>query len=360
MPACGPFVALGLPFLRTAWFNANDGPPEREVSGIDTWTGAEARLLRTVALRLSVREFAQLLGIPPRTISKWEQAGATRQPRPHMQAMLDTALERADVNARARFVAAAAERGGVRPASLTLPQANGSFDYEAWADDIDRARLHADRQDFQFADRLMTRWLGKSEHLTLDERSLYLKGKSLVVLGNVQRDQGMLSGSYSAQATYRQALGIYGALSLSRRHAQVELLLTVLTEMLLQHDASAARYRALADDERLGALDRARARLWVGTALAKAASLTTGQSSRSPRSGRLSASLKTSTSRTSGACRTRSWRSRTWPLAIRVEPPRRLPLPSTIGEPTRRCSKCASTLRTPTSCALIRRLGKAA
>lgn len=70
---------------------------------VDTWTGAEARLLRTVALRLSVRDFARLMGIPARTVSKWEQAGSNREPRPHMQAMLDTALARADDDAKARF-----------------------------------------------------------------------------------------------------------------------------------------------------------------------------------------------------------------------------------------------------------------
>ncbi|WP_177191498.1 hypothetical protein [Nocardioides luteus] len=70
---------------------------------MDTWTGAEARLLRRVALRLSVRDFAELLGIPARTISKWEQAGSAREPRPHMQAMLDTALAQADDDAKARF-----------------------------------------------------------------------------------------------------------------------------------------------------------------------------------------------------------------------------------------------------------------
>lgn len=75
---------------------------------MDTWTGAEARLLRTVALRLSVREFAGHLGIPPRTVSKWEQAGAARSPRPHMQAILDTALHRADKEARRRFEQAVA------------------------------------------------------------------------------------------------------------------------------------------------------------------------------------------------------------------------------------------------------------
>ncbi|MBG6098793.1 hypothetical protein [Nocardioides luteus] len=62
---------------------------------MDTWTGAEARLLRRVALRLSVRDFAELLGVPARTISTWEQAGSAREPRPHMQAMLDTALAQA-------------------------------------------------------------------------------------------------------------------------------------------------------------------------------------------------------------------------------------------------------------------------
>ena len=70
---------------------------------VDTWTGAEARLLRTVALRLSVRDFARLMGIPARTVSKWEQAGSNREPRPHMQAMLDTALAQADDHAKARF-----------------------------------------------------------------------------------------------------------------------------------------------------------------------------------------------------------------------------------------------------------------
>lgn len=78
--------------------------------GVDRWTGAEARLLREVALRLSLRDFADRLGVPARTISKWEQVGAARVPRPHMQAMLDTALERAEPAARLRFEAALAER----------------------------------------------------------------------------------------------------------------------------------------------------------------------------------------------------------------------------------------------------------
>ncbi|MBG6098033.1 helix-turn-helix domain-containing protein [Nocardioides luteus] len=59
---------------------------------------------------MSLRDFADHLGIPSRTVSKWEQAGATRVPRPHMQAILDTVLERADAAARIRFEAALAER----------------------------------------------------------------------------------------------------------------------------------------------------------------------------------------------------------------------------------------------------------
>jgi hypothetical protein len=71
--------------------------PGEGISGVATmerWSGREARLLRQ-ALRLSVRNFAEDLGINPRTISKWEAAGEERCPRPEYQAILDTALARA-------------------------------------------------------------------------------------------------------------------------------------------------------------------------------------------------------------------------------------------------------------------------
>ena len=66
------------------------------------WTGREARLLRQ-ALRLSVRAFAEHLGVAARTVSKWEAAGRLTCPRPDTQAILDTALGRADASARQRF-----------------------------------------------------------------------------------------------------------------------------------------------------------------------------------------------------------------------------------------------------------------
>lgn len=78
---------------------------------VETWTGADVRLLREVALRLSLRDFADMLGISDRTVSKWEQAGGARRPRPHYQAMFDTVLDRAEPAERARFMDAVARRG---------------------------------------------------------------------------------------------------------------------------------------------------------------------------------------------------------------------------------------------------------
>ena len=81
---------------------------------INQWTGRESRLLRE-ALRLSVRRFADYLGVPVRTISKWEHFGSARVPRPDFQAMLDTALAQATPDQRTRFEEAA---------GMTTPQAS--------------------------------------------------------------------------------------------------------------------------------------------------------------------------------------------------------------------------------------------
>jgi transcriptional regulator with XRE-family HTH domain len=72
------------------------------VTTIDRWSGRETRQLRR-ALRLTVRDFAEDLGISPRTVSKWEAGGAAHEPRPELQAALDTALARATDDERARF-----------------------------------------------------------------------------------------------------------------------------------------------------------------------------------------------------------------------------------------------------------------
>ncbi|MFI9487376.1 NB-ARC domain-containing protein [Promicromonospora sp. NPDC052451] len=69
---------------------------------IQRWTGRESRALRH-ALRLSVRTFAQHLGVSDRAVSKWEADDGARAPGPESQAILDTAYERADDGVRERF-----------------------------------------------------------------------------------------------------------------------------------------------------------------------------------------------------------------------------------------------------------------
>lgn len=66
------------------------------------WSGHEARVLRR-ALRMSVRAFADHLGVAARTVSKWEEHGAATFPLPDTQAILDVALGRADDDAKHRF-----------------------------------------------------------------------------------------------------------------------------------------------------------------------------------------------------------------------------------------------------------------
>jgi len=61
------------------------------VVSVTYWTGREAKALRH-ALRLSVRAFAEDLGVAVRTVTKWEALGAGTTPRPFLQATLDTAL----------------------------------------------------------------------------------------------------------------------------------------------------------------------------------------------------------------------------------------------------------------------------
>ena len=231
------------------------------------WTGREARALRE-ASRQSVRGFAGVLGVAPRTVSKWEQLGQATRPQPDTQAILDTALERASTAVQVRFQMLLTG-AGTAPSWDSSQPVPPAWDYETWTDDLDRAVAALSRQDFAVGIRLLERWLGSFPAEQLDTRGLYLHARSLVLLGDAHRDQGRLEGPLSATQAYRRALAMFSDLDVPRRVAQIELSLTVVGEMSGQLQLAARRYAGLADDERLSGRDRARARLWIGTALSK-------------------------------------------------------------------------------------------
>jgi hypothetical protein len=143
------------------------------------------------------------------------------------------------------------------------------WDFETWADDLDRAVIALSRQDFATSTMLTGRWLARFPAGQLDAKGLYFHARSLVLLGDAHRDQGRLRGPQSAMSSCRRALSLYGELDIPRRVAQVELSLNVVSEMGGELKAAACGYSRLADDERLSDRDRARSRLWIGTALSK-------------------------------------------------------------------------------------------
>jgi transcriptional regulator with XRE-family HTH domain len=226
------------------------------------WTGAEAARLRR-AMRLSVRDFADKLGVAPRTVSYWEARGTAITPLPESQEILDTALDAASPAARRRFHNQAASPTG---------EAIGAAAYDGaglsdWSEDLERAREAVARQNFTLAARLTERWLAAPP--TTEGMGAELYALSLLVAGDLRRDQGLVIGPASAEQCYRAAASLFATLGLARRHAQTELVLAVVDEMSGNLDTATAAYQALSDDDRLSQRDRARATLWVGTTLTK-------------------------------------------------------------------------------------------
>ncbi|MER6717323.1 helix-turn-helix domain-containing protein [Streptomyces halstedii] len=234
------------------------------------WTGLEARALR-LALRLSVRAFAEHLGVAVATVSKWESKRAETEPRPDTQAILDTALGRADAPAHLRFEMLLSEMAGTVQGAGRRVTAYGprAWEYESWADDLDRVVVALSRQNFGFADSLLNRWLVRFDARELDEKGLYLFARSTALLGDLKRDQGSLLGPLSAHYSYARARTVFTQLGIPRRVAQLDLSLAVVTEMSGKLEIAARQYENLAVDDRLSRRDRARALLWVGTALSK-------------------------------------------------------------------------------------------
>ncbi|WP_308118344.1 helix-turn-helix domain-containing protein [Streptomyces buecherae] len=240
------------------------------MAAVHHWTGLEAKALR-VALRMSVRVFAQHLGVAIATVSKWESKLAETQPRPDSQAILDTALGRADPAAHVRFEALLSEMAGTVRVAGYRPSAFGprAWEYETWADDLDRVVILLSRQDFTFADGLLSRWLGRFKACELDDKGLYLLGRTTTLLGDLKRDQGAVFGPLSAQHSYAGARTVFAQLGNARRVAQLDLSMAVITEMSGELESAVRHYESLSVDDRLSRRDRARARLWVGTALSK-------------------------------------------------------------------------------------------
>ncbi|WP_331731280.1 hypothetical protein [Streptomyces sp. NBC_00073] len=235
------------------------------------WTGLEAKALR-LALRLSVRAFAGHLGVGQGTVSKWEKLLAATTPRPDTQAILDTALARADAAAHLRFetfLSEAGRPGAAAEGRRVTPTGPLTWEYESWTDDLDRAVVALSRQDFTFAENLISRWTSRFTPLTLDDRGLYLFARSTALLGDLQRDQGSVIGPLSAQHSYVTARSLFTQLDIPRRIAQLDLSLAVVAEMSGRLESAARAYEHLAVDDRLSRRDRARSRLWVGTALSK-------------------------------------------------------------------------------------------
>ena len=69
---------------------------------VGQWTGQEASALRQ-ALRRTIPEFAERLGVAERTVAKWEAHGSAIVPVPVIQAVLDTVLARAAEEVKSRF-----------------------------------------------------------------------------------------------------------------------------------------------------------------------------------------------------------------------------------------------------------------
>ncbi|MGW5349507.1 hypothetical protein ACWERV_03180 [Streptomyces sp. NPDC004031] len=216
---------------------------------------------------MSVRVYAAHLGVGVRTVSKWEKFGAATCPWPDTQAILDEALARSDTTAQARFEELLTEGSPPRRSSGTSSLAIA--DHETWTEDLERIAICLDRQDFAFAATLLKRRLSHAQPRALDDQGLYLYGRSLVLSGDLRRLQGTFQDLLTAKRLYHDAHDVFTELGIPRRAAQVELSLTVVTEMAGRLTLAATRYQQLTTDERLGSADRARALLWVGTALAK-------------------------------------------------------------------------------------------
>ncbi|MEV0733625.1 hypothetical protein [Polymorphospora sp. NPDC050346] len=116
---------------------------------------------------------------------------------------------------------------------------------------------------------MLDRWLTRYPPHDLDATGLYLFARTTALRGDLLRDQGTVVGPLSAGRCYARAQSVFEQLDIPRRVAQLDLSLAVVAEMAGHLDTAARRYETLAADQRLSRRDRARALMWIGTALSK-------------------------------------------------------------------------------------------
>ncbi|WP_433717085.1 hypothetical protein ACQP2U_42655 (plasmid) [Nocardia sp. CA-084685] len=95
---------------------------------VTIWTGATIKLMRTVALRCTQKELAELLGYSEDVVTKWERRGRAAELEGEYAAAMDTQLRRLDEEQRQRFAQALEESApappvSVVPANQSLPSA---------------------------------------------------------------------------------------------------------------------------------------------------------------------------------------------------------------------------------------------
>ena len=170
---------------------------------VGQWTGQEAGALRQ-ALRMTIMEFAERLGVAGRTVAKWEAHGSAIVPVPVLQAVLDTVLARASEEAKSRFgmllaangdqvqyqepgVEVLAERGGTTLAApAPVPQ---RLDPEAIG------RLRTILMEYTKIDNL----LGPAHLLALMKLHLDFIGELLTVASGQARTELLTTGAWYAE-----------------------------------------------------------------------------------------------------------------------------------------------------------------
>jgi formylglycine-generating enzyme required for sulfatase activity len=100
---------------------------------VQVWTGREVRALRE-AKRMSIRMFAETLGVSERAISKWESAGGAVQPRPVNQHALDSVLAASGADVHTRFSTRLAQPAGEVSGTVSVEQSSPSSGYLSTAE----------------------------------------------------------------------------------------------------------------------------------------------------------------------------------------------------------------------------------